>query len=166
METEPVTHMVGIIMTETNRQRWFDITGETPALFLSLSRTHNTDAHTLTHKQLLSGIELSIDPRQFAVWASSGENFKLWWKTSITQMRVMISKGRKRMILTNTYFHNMLCLRRKGRKRKLESNLSDRCVMTSHRSHRFSVSLLLSDAKLLQPRHKSTRHLGMISDIH
>nr|XP_046262776.1 protocadherin Fat 2 isoform X2 [Scatophagus argus] len=27
METEPVTHMVGIIMTETHRQRWFDITG-------------------------------------------------------------------------------------------------------------------------------------------
>nr|XP_043896880.1 protocadherin Fat 2 [Solea senegalensis] len=27
METEPVTHMVGIIMTETNRQRWFDIVG-------------------------------------------------------------------------------------------------------------------------------------------
>lgn len=28
METEPVTHMVGIIMTETHRQRWFDIIGE------------------------------------------------------------------------------------------------------------------------------------------
>ncbi|XP_074530998.1 protocadherin Fat 2 isoform X2 [Halichoeres trimaculatus] len=27
METEPVTHMVGIIMTETHRQKWFDITG-------------------------------------------------------------------------------------------------------------------------------------------
>ncbi|KAM3612815.1 uncharacterized protein V6R79_015103 [Siganus canaliculatus] len=27
METEPVTHMVGIIMTDTHRQRWFDITG-------------------------------------------------------------------------------------------------------------------------------------------
>ncbi|KAL6117350.1 fat2 [Pungitius sinensis] len=27
METEPVTHMVGIIMTETHRQRWFDIIG-------------------------------------------------------------------------------------------------------------------------------------------
>ncbi|KAE8286342.1 Protocadherin Fat 2 FAT tumor suppressor-like protein 2 Precursor [Larimichthys crocea] len=27
METEPVTHMVGIIMTETHQQRWFDITG-------------------------------------------------------------------------------------------------------------------------------------------
>uniref|UniRef100_A0A671UNM0 FAT atypical cadherin 2 n=1 Tax=Sparus aurata TaxID=8175 RepID=A0A671UNM0_SPAAU len=27
LETEPVTHMVGIIMTETHRQRWFDITG-------------------------------------------------------------------------------------------------------------------------------------------
>uniref|UniRef100_A0A8C2WRQ2 FAT atypical cadherin 2 n=1 Tax=Cyclopterus lumpus TaxID=8103 RepID=A0A8C2WRQ2_CYCLU len=27
METEPVTHMVGIIVTETHRQRWFDITG-------------------------------------------------------------------------------------------------------------------------------------------
>ncbi|XP_058504924.1 protocadherin Fat 2 isoform X2 [Solea solea] len=27
METEPVTHMVGIIMMETNRQRWFDIVG-------------------------------------------------------------------------------------------------------------------------------------------
>ncbi|KAF7649184.1 hypothetical protein LDENG_00145410, partial [Lucifuga dentata] len=28
METEPVTHMVGIIMTETHRLRWFDIVGE------------------------------------------------------------------------------------------------------------------------------------------
>uniref|UniRef100_A0A4W6G704 FAT atypical cadherin 2 n=1 Tax=Lates calcarifer TaxID=8187 RepID=A0A4W6G704_LATCA len=27
METEPVTHMVGIIMTETHRLRWFDIVG-------------------------------------------------------------------------------------------------------------------------------------------
>ncbi|KAG7234873.1 hypothetical protein INR49_003683 [Caranx melampygus] len=27
METEPVTHMVGIIMTETHRLRWFDIIG-------------------------------------------------------------------------------------------------------------------------------------------
>uniref|UniRef100_A0A3P8RV15 FAT atypical cadherin 2 n=1 Tax=Amphiprion percula TaxID=161767 RepID=A0A3P8RV15_AMPPE len=27
METEPVTHMVGIIMTEPHRQRWFEITG-------------------------------------------------------------------------------------------------------------------------------------------
>ncbi|XP_069025546.1 protocadherin Fat 2 [Embiotoca jacksoni] len=27
METEPVTHMVGIIMTETHGQRWFDIVG-------------------------------------------------------------------------------------------------------------------------------------------
>ncbi|XP_028272859.1 protocadherin Fat 2 [Parambassis ranga] len=27
METEPVTHMVGIIMTETHGQRWFDIIG-------------------------------------------------------------------------------------------------------------------------------------------
>ncbi|XP_008304405.1 protocadherin Fat 2 [Stegastes partitus] len=27
METEPVTHMVGIIMTEPHRQRWFDIVG-------------------------------------------------------------------------------------------------------------------------------------------
>ncbi|KAM9376180.1 LOW QUALITY PROTEIN: protocadherin Fat 2 [Pholidichthys leucotaenia] len=27
METEPVTHMVGIIMTESHRQRWFDIVG-------------------------------------------------------------------------------------------------------------------------------------------
>ncbi|XP_045885762.1 protocadherin Fat 2 [Micropterus dolomieu] len=27
METEPITHMVGIIMTETHRQRWFDIIG-------------------------------------------------------------------------------------------------------------------------------------------
>ncbi|XP_051276649.1 protocadherin Fat 2 [Dicentrarchus labrax] len=27
METEPVTHMVGIIMTERHGQRWFDITG-------------------------------------------------------------------------------------------------------------------------------------------
>lgn len=29
METEPVTHMVGIIMTETHmKMRWFDIIGE------------------------------------------------------------------------------------------------------------------------------------------
>lgn len=28
METEPVTHMVGIIMTETHRLRWFDIVGK------------------------------------------------------------------------------------------------------------------------------------------
>lgn len=27
METEPVTHMVGIIMTETHGLKWFDITG-------------------------------------------------------------------------------------------------------------------------------------------
>ncbi|KAM9795003.1 protocadherin Fat 2 [Neosynchiropus ocellatus] len=27
METEPITYMVGIIMTETHRQRWFDIVG-------------------------------------------------------------------------------------------------------------------------------------------
>lgn len=31
METEPVTHMVGIIMTETQRLRWFDIIGEEEA---------------------------------------------------------------------------------------------------------------------------------------
>lgn len=28
METEPVTHMVGIIMTETLGLKWFDIAGE------------------------------------------------------------------------------------------------------------------------------------------
>ncbi|CDQ91792.1 unnamed protein product [Oncorhynchus mykiss] len=28
METDPVTHMVGIILTETQRLLWYDITGE------------------------------------------------------------------------------------------------------------------------------------------
>ena len=37
METEPVTHMVGIIMTETYGQMWFAITGR------------HTHTHTHTH---------------------------------------------------------------------------------------------------------------------
>lgn len=38
METEPVTHMVGIIMTETLGLRWFDITGEGKRAHAELSR--------------------------------------------------------------------------------------------------------------------------------
>lgn len=64
METEPVTHMVGIIMTETHGQRWFDITGEGKG--------------TSTQKRTpQSAAELSIDRGLFAVQASSGKQNKL-----------------------------------------------------------------------------------------
>lgn len=59
METEPVTHMVGIIMTETTGQRWFDITGE-----------RRGGGHTHTHSPL------SIDRKPFSVQPSSGKSRK------------------------------------------------------------------------------------------
>lgn len=52
METDPVTHMVGIIvMTETRRQKWFEITGEG-------KQTH-------THAHTRSAVESSIDLKLF-----------------------------------------------------------------------------------------------------
>lgn len=67
METDPVTHMVGIIvMTETRRQKWFDITGEG-------KRTH-TRAQTVCcwAEYWFEAVSVPLQKKRI--------NFKLWQK--------------------------------------------------------------------------------------